>query len=166
MHKSFIMLGLICLLASVMMANFIIVIPKFGSKYFGAPDDIKEMVKDMPDKPMWVNMIGVFIMIAGFIGVIAIFVWAIADIINTQMSFFEALVRFLIITEGYKLYDIIFFDYFMLTKFKLPAKIYPQTIGAKGYDNFGFNAKSQINKLVLFFFLSLALVFGSTSIIG
>ena len=89
MHKSFIMLGLICLLASVMMANFIIVIPKFGSKYFGAPDDIKEMVKDMPDKPMWVNMIGVFIMIAGFIGVIAIFVWAIADIINTQMSFLK-----------------------------------------------------------------------------
>lgn len=44
MIKTFIMLALVCFLATLMIMNFIIVIPKFGSKHFGAPDDIKEMM--------------------------------------------------------------------------------------------------------------------------
>lgn len=111
MIKTLIMLGLVCLLAIFMMMDFIIVIPKFGSKHFGA------------------------------------------------------FIRFFIITEGYKLFDIIFFDYLMLTKLKLPAKIYPETAGAKGYDNFGFNTKSQMNKLIIFCVASILLAFILTVII-
>ena len=47
----------------------------------------------------------------------------------------------------------------MLTKLKLPTKVYPQTVGAKGYDNFGFNAKSQITKVIIFFFVILILAY-------
>ena len=35
MAKTLMMLGAICLLATVLMFDFIVVIPKFGSKYFG-----------------------------------------------------------------------------------------------------------------------------------
>ena len=52
----------------------------------------------------------------------------------------------------------------MLTKLKLPAKIYPETAGAKGYDNFGFNAKSQTIKIVVFCGISLLLAFVLTVI--
>ena len=101
----------------------------------------------------------------GFVGVIAVFIWAIVDTVKTDMSFFGAFIRFFIITEGYKLFDIIFFDYLMLTKLKLPAKIYPETAGAKGYDNFGFNTKSQMNKLIIFCVASILLAFILTVII-
>lgn len=104
-------------------------------------------------------------MIAGFIGVIAVFLWAAVDIVKTDTSFKEAFIRFLIIAEGYKLFDIICFDYLMLIKWKLPVKLYPETAGAKGYDSFGFNAKSQIIKLVLFFGISLMLSFILTVLI-
>ena len=165
MIKTLIMLGLVCLLATLMIMDFILVIPKFGSKYFGAPDDIKEMMEKIPDRAFWVNILGVCIMIAGFAGVAAVFIWAIVDTVKTDMSFFGAFIRFFIITEGYKLFDIIFFDYLMLTKLKLPAKIYPETAGTKGYDNFGFNAKSQITKLVVFCGTSIILAFILTVII-
>ncbi len=166
MIKTFIMLGLVCLLAALMMANFIVVIPKFGSKHFGAPDDIKDMMSNIPDRPAWVNILGVCIMLAGFVGVIAIFIWAAVDIVKTNMSFKEAFIRFLIITEGYKLFDIICFDYLMLTKLKLPVKLYPETKGAKGYDNFGFNAKSQIIKIVIFLGISFICAFVLTVLIA
>ncbi|ORX66002.1 hypothetical protein BCR32DRAFT_112000 [Anaeromyces robustus] len=165
MIETLIMLGLVCILATLLLFDFIVLIPKFGSKYFGAPDDIKEMMEKIPDRPMWVNILGVFIMIVGFGGVIVILTWAIIDTIKSDMSFLYVFIRFLIIFEGYKLYDIICFDYLMLTKFKLPEKLYPETVGAKGYDNFGFNAKSQMIKIVIFFFISLLIAIILTKII-
>lgn len=119
----------------------------------------------IPDRPIWVNVLGVVIMLLGFVGVIAVLIWAGVDVVESRLSFWEAFLRFLIITEGYKLFDIIFFDYLMLTKLKLPVKLYPETAGAKGYDNFGFNAKSQITKLVLFFLISLILAYILTVLI-
>ena len=94
MIKTLIMLGLVCLLAIFMMMDFIIVIPKLGSKHFGAPDDIKEMMEKIPDRASWVNIIGVCIMIVGFVGVIAVFIWAMVDTVKTDMSFFGAFIRF------------------------------------------------------------------------
>lgn len=58
MIKTLIMLGLVCLLATLMIMNFIVVIPKFGSKHFGAPDDIKDMMSNLPDRAIWVNILG------------------------------------------------------------------------------------------------------------
>ena len=101
-------------------------------------------------------------MIVGFLGVVVVLIWAIVDTVKFKLSFMEAFIRFFIITEGYKLFDIIFFDY---TKFKIPSKIYPETAGAKGYNNFGFNAKSQVMKLVVFCGISLILAFVLTVII-
>lgn len=62
MVQTVIMLGLVCLLATLMM-NFIVLIPKFGSTHFGAPDDIKDMMRNIPDRAVWVNILGVCIMV-------------------------------------------------------------------------------------------------------
>ena len=98
-------------------------------------------------------------MILGLLAIAAVLDWAIVDTVKFNLTFQQALVRFLILFEGYKLFDIIFFDYLMLTKLKLPTRVYPETIGAKRYDNFGFNAKSQVAKIIIFFFVSLILAY-------
>lgn len=165
MIKTLMMLGLVCLIATLMIMDFILVIPKFGSKHFGAPDDIKEMMEKIPDRAPWVNLFGICIMIAGFVGAASVLIWAMVDTVKTDMSFSGAFIRFFMITEGYKLFDIVCFDYLMLTKLKLPERIYPETAGAKGYDNFGFNAKSQTIKMIVFCGISLILAFVLTGII-
>ena len=159
MATTLMMLGVICLLATILMFDFVVVIPKSGSKYFGAPDDAKEMASKMPDQPAWVNALGVLIMVAGFAGVAAVLVWAVRDTLEAGMSFCDTLLRFLILFEGYKLFDVVCFDYLMLTKLKLPVRIYPETAGFKAYDSFGFNAKSQIGKAGAFAVISLLVAY-------
>ncbi|KAG4094704.1 hypothetical protein H8356DRAFT_1691534 [Neocallimastix lanati (nom. inval.)] len=151
MLLTLIILAAICLLATILLLDFIVVIPKFGSEHFGAPDDIKDMMKKIPDRPRYVNVLGVIIMVMAFIGCLAVLIWAGADAVNKDMSFVQIFLRFLIIFDGYKLYDIICFDWIMLTKMKFPEKLYPDTKGAKGYESFGFNAKSQLAKLFIIF---------------
>ena len=163
MAATLMMLGVICLPATILMFDFVVVIPKFGSKYFGAPDDIKEMASKMPDQPAWVNALGVLILVAGFAGVAAVLVWAVRDTLETRMSFWNAFLRFIVILEGYKLFDVVCFDYLMLTKLKLPLRVYPETAGFKAYDSFGFNAKSQISKAVAFAGISLLVAFVLTA---
>lgn len=141
------MLTIICLTASIMMMNFILIIPKFGSKHFGAPDDIKVMMSKLPDKPIWVNIIGGLIMILGLLAIAAVLGWAIVDTVKFSLTFQQAFVRFLILFEGYKLFDIIFFDYLMLTKLKLPTKVYPETVGAKGMIILDLMGKVRLQKL-------------------
>lgn len=159
MVKTLIMTAIVLVLATILLLDFAIVIPKFGSKHFGLPEDLARMIDQMPDRPMWVNILGIILMIAGFAGAIAVLIWAGVDAVKTDMSFLQTFLRFLIILDGYKLYDIIFFDYLWLTKLKIPQKIYPQTEGNKGYDSFGFNLKSQIIKLFAFCGASLLIAF-------
>lgn len=52
----------------------------------------------------------------------------------------------------------------MLTKLKLPLRVYPETAGFKAYDNFGFNAKSQISKAVAFAVISLLMAYVLTMV--
>ena len=141
------MLTIICLTASIMMMNFILIIPKFGSKHFGAPDDIKVMMSKLPDKPIWVNIIGGLIMILGLLAIAAVLGWAIVDTVKFSLTFQQAFVRFLILFEGYKLFDIIFFDYLMLTKLRLPTKVYPETVGARGMIILVLMGKVRLQKL-------------------
>jgi len=158
MLLTLLMLGVVCLLATLILLDFVIVIPKFGAEHFGLPDDLTEMMKKMPDRPLYINILGLCFMVLGFIAAIAVLVWAGIDAVKSDMSFLKTFLRFLIILDGYKLYDIVCFDWLMLTKLRLPEKLYPNTKGAKGYDSFGFNAKSQIIKAVLIFpAISLAL---------
>ncbi len=155
MSVTIIMLIIVCFFATVLLLDFAILIPKFGAEHFGLPEDLSKMMMKMPDKPLWVNITGVIIMLLGFAGSLAVLAWAGVDAAKKNMSFAQTFFRFLIILDGYKLYDIICFDWLFLTKLKIPQKIYPQTAGAKGYDSFGFNIKSQIIKLFVFAGISL-----------
>lgn len=138
-----------CILATAAMAVFLVMIPKFGATHFGAPSDIQEMVKEMPDQPRWKNILGTVLFILIAFCIIGLFIWGGWDAVRTDMNFWQTFLRFVIMLEVYKLYDIVFFDYFMLTKMHFIEKLYPSLKGAKGLDFFGFNAKSQISKIII-----------------
>ena len=145
-----------CILVTVAMAVFLVIIPKFGAIHFGAPSDLQEMVKEMPDQPRWKNILGIVLFILIAFCIIGLFIWGGWDALRTDMNFWQTFLRFVIMLEVYKLYDTVFFDYLMLTKMHFIEKLYPSLKGAKGLDSFGFNAKSQISKIIIFPLISAA----------
>ena len=85
--KTLCMLGLVCALAVVLMFDFVVIIPKFGTEHFGAPEEIKAFAKDLPEKPWYVNLAGVLLLLGGFAGVAVVLVWAVRDSLQEKLTF-------------------------------------------------------------------------------
>ena len=93
----------------------------------------------------WVLLILSVLMILG-VGVIS--VW---DGLKSGYSFTQFFLRFVLIFTIYKAYDMIFFDWFLLCKFRFFQHYYPETAPALEGRKYGFNLKSQLLKLFVIF---------------
>ncbi len=90
-------------------------------------------------------------------GILVVFVWADYDAVQNDWQFGMIFVRFLILLEGYKIFDMICFDYILLTKLNIFQTFFPETIRCKGYKSFGFNLKSQVIKIFVFAAIAFAI---------
>ena len=93
----------------------------------------------------WVLMVFSFLMIIG-IGVISI--W---DGFRCEFTFWQFFLRFVLIFTIYKLYDMIFFDYFLLMKFQFFQFYFPEVESVYSNRKYGYNIKSQLFKLLIIF---------------
>ena len=93
----------------------------------------------------WTLMAFSFLMI---LGVGAIAVW---DGVRSGFTFLRFFLRFVTILTVYKLYDMIFFDYFLLLKFRFFQHYFPETESAMANRRYGFNIGSQLLKLLVIF---------------
>lgn len=141
---------LFCLLVTGAMAVFLLMIPKFGATKFGAPKEVQKMVAEMPDAPKWKTALGMGLFMLIVPCVLGLFVWGGWDAVHTDMTFWQAFLRFLIMLEGYKLYDIVVFDWLLMNKTHIVEKLYPNLKGAQGFAYFGFNKKSQTRDILIF----------------
>jgi len=93
----------------------------------------------------WVLMAISIIMILG-IGVVSI--W---DGFRCDFSFWQFFIRFVLIFTTYKVYDMIFFDWFLLCKFQFFQFYYPEVAPVYNGRKYGYNIKSQLLKLLVIF---------------
>jgi len=93
----------------------------------------------------WVLMAISIIMILG-IGVVSI--W---DGFRCDFSFWQFFTRFVLIFTTYKVYDMIFFDWFLLCKFRFFQFYYPEVAPVYNGRKYGYNIKSQLLKLLVIF---------------
>ena len=93
----------------------------------------------------WVLMVFSFLMI---LGAVVIAVW---DGFRSGFTFRQFFIRLVIMFTVYKVYDMIFFDYFLLMKFHFFQHYYPEVEGALEDRTYGFNIKSQLLKLLVIF---------------
>ena len=93
----------------------------------------------------WVMMIFSAVVILG-VGIVSI--W---DGFRSDYTFWQFFLRFVLIFTIYKLYDMVFFDYFLLMKFRFFQHYYPETASAMENRKYGFNLKSQLLKLLVIF---------------
>ena len=93
----------------------------------------------------WVMMIFSVVLILG-VGVVSI--W---DGFRSGFTFWQFFLRFVLIFTIYKVYDMVFFDYFLLMKFRFFQHYYPEVTSAMENRKYGFNLKSQLLKLLVIF---------------
>lgn len=124
------------------------------NKWFfsSAPKEALEIIKPRNEelfygaKAMgWVLMIISILMVLG-VGVIA--VW---DGIRSGFSFTQFFKRFVVILTIYKVYDMVFFDWFLLCRFHFFQYFYPEVAPVYNGRKYGYNLKSQLLKLLVIF---------------
>ena len=95
----------------------------------------------------WVLLALSVLMIAG---ALAVAVW---DGFRNGFTFLQFFIRLVTIFTVYKLFDMIFFDYFLLLKLHFFQHYYPEVENAFADPNrkYGFNIKSQLVKLISVF---------------
>ena len=124
------------------------------NKWFfaSAPKEALELLKPRNEelfrgaKAMgWTLMIISILLILG-VGVIA--VWA---GFRSGFSFTQFFLRFVLIFTIYKAYDMVFFDWFLLCRFRFFQHYYPEVAPVYDGRKYGYNLKSQLLKLFVIF---------------
>ena len=93
----------------------------------------------------WVMMI---LSAATILGVGVVSIW---DGFRSGYSFMGFFVRFVSIFTIYKAYDMIFFDWFLLCRFRFFQHYFPEVGPALNGRKYGYNLKSQLLKLLVIF---------------
>lgn len=93
----------------------------------------------------WVLMAFALIMILG-VGFISI--W---DGFRNSFSFLQFFIRFVFIFSAYKIYDMVYFDYFLLMKYHFFQYYFPEVEEVYANRKYGYNIKSQLLKLLIIF---------------
>ena len=120
--------------------------------FSSAPKEAQEVLKPRNEELFfgaramgWVLIILSVLMILG-VGVISI--W---DGFRSGFSFLQFFLRFVLILTIYKAYDMIFFDWFLLCRFRFFQYYYPEVAPVYDGRKYGFNLKSQLLKLFIIF---------------
>ena len=114
------------------------------------PEDVREKAKEHKPPFKSAPIIGWILLIPIMLGFIGCFVYGGIDGGKRNYGYLDYLVRFLIMGYGLKAFDILFFDFFILTKTRFFQHFYPETDSCKGWKQFGYNRKEQIKQLILF----------------
>lgn len=127
-----------------------------------APKDIQAAI--LPHKELFcgARAVGWMILTIAVLLFPAAFLYGAWDGLRHDFSFWQFFGRFLAMLYLLKAFDIICFDWILLTKSNFFQHFYPETKGCAGYRQFGFNRKEQLIKIIIFPFVSAALAWVCT----
>ncbi len=157
-------LAAVCLLSLA----FILIIPHFAATKVlmsFLPQDIREAVKAHPDPSLGRQIIGYLMTALAAAGYVGLLFFLGADGLRRSYGFWLLFGRFMFFLYGYKLFDILVQDQYIVITRKYYVKFYPETKGCKSWDDRSFNTKNQMIRLIAFPFVC-ALTAWITLIIG
>ena len=142
----------VCLLSLA----FILIIPHFAAtKIFMRflPRDIREAAKAHPDPSVGKQMIGYLITTLAAAGYIGLLIFLGADGLRRGYGFWLLFGRFMLFLYGYKLFDILVQDQYIVITRKYFVQFYPETRNCRSWDDRSFNTKNQMIRLIAFPFV-------------
>ena len=157
-------LAAVCLLSLA----FILIIPHFAATKVlmsFLPQDIREAAKAHPDPSLGRQIIGYLMTALAAAGYVGLLFFLGADGLRRGNGFWLLFGRFMLFLYGYKLFDILVQDQYIVITRKYYVKFYPETKGCKSWDDRSFNTKNQMILLIAFPFVC-ALMAWITLIIG
>lgn len=145
--------GMLCIcIAGIMLMLYAGVALIHDKKYFtSAPEDIQKAIRVHEERFKGAHALGWILMIAAGVMISGSVIYASYDGIQRDFSFTRFFIRFLIMLDGYKVWDMIFLDWFLLTKPHFYQHYYPETEGCESFKHTGFNTRSQLLKLLVIF---------------
>ena len=120
--------------------------------FSSAPKEVREVIRPREHESFYgARIIGWALMVFAVLMILGVGVISVWDGFRSGFSFLQFFLRFVLIFTIYKLYDMVFFDYFLLMKLHFFQHYYPETTDALAGRKYGFNIKSQLLKLLIIF---------------
>ncbi|MBR2533224.1 MAG: hypothetical protein IKE50_00365 [Erysipelotrichaceae bacterium] len=157
--KTTILLALLSMAALFLLLYAAVALIQDRHFFTTAPKDIQEAVQEHEERFPYQRILGWKLAFIAFLMFGFVFIYAGYDGIQNGYGFGCFFIRYLTILYLLKAFDILFFDYYLLTKSHFFQHYYPETKECQGYHNFGFNRKEQLTRLILFPFAAMAMAF-------
>ncbi len=145
-------LTVVCLLSLA----FILIIPRFAATKVlmrFLPQDIREAAKAHPDPPSDKQLIGYLHTALAAAGYAGLLFFLGADGLRQGYGFWPLFGRYMLFMYGYKLFDILVQDQYIVITRKYFVKFYPETKKCRSWDDRSFNTKNQMIRLIAFPFV-------------
>lgn len=121
----------------------------FGS----APKDAQKLLQPKPERFRGQHLLGWALLLLSMLMLAAAAALAVWDGVRNGFGFRQFFVRFLAILYAYKAYDMICFDFLLMTRTRFFQRYYPEVDACEAYHKYGFNLKSQIIRIIVYPFL-------------
>ena len=120
--------------------------------FSSAPKEARDVIQTR-DKELFhgARAFGTVLMVISVLMILGVGVVAIWDGFGKGFTFLQFFLRFVSILTIYKIYDMVFFDWFLLCRFRFFQHYYPETENALEGRKYGFNIKSQLLKQLVIF---------------
>lgn len=122
-----------------------------------APKDVQAAVLEHNEPFRGARVIGWILLITAVLALPSAFLYGAWDGIRHDFTFWQFAGRFWVMLYLLKAFDMICFDWLLLTKSRFFQHFYPETEGCQSYCKFGFNLKEQIIRLIVYPFVALAI---------
>ena len=155
--KLTLILSLILMAALLLMLYAAVALVQSKKLFGSAPKDIQEAITEHKERFPRARRLGWKLLILAVFVFLGAFIYGAWDGVQNNYSLWMFFGRFLTMLYLLKAFDIIFLDWFLLTRSHFYQHSYPETEGCVSYRQFGFNRKQQIGKIVLFPFVALLL---------
>lgn len=120
--------------------------------FSSAPKEAQEILQPRETELFYgARVMGWTFLILSVLSILGVGVTAIWDGVRSGFTFWQFFLRFVLIFTIYKIYDMIFFDWFLLCRFQFFQHYYPEVSSVYNGRKYGFNLKSQLLKLLVIF---------------
>ena len=160
--KITLILSLILMVALFLMIYAAVALVQSKKLFGSAPKDIQAAITEHKERFPGARLLGWKLLIIAVLAFPGAFLYGALDGLQRGYGFWQLFARFLTMLYLLKAFDIVFLDWFLLTKSHFYQHYFPETEGCAGYHQFGFNRWQQIGKFILFPFIALLLAWVCT----
>lgn len=123
-------------------------------RLFGAaPKEAQALLQPKPERFRGQHLLGWVLLIVSLAMVVAAAVIAVWDGVNHGFGFWRFFARFLTMLYAYKAYDMLCFDFLLLTRSHFFQHYFPEVDACEAYHKYGFNLKAQLLRILVYPFL-------------